>query len=179
MQRPQSHNGVCLSPRQCSAMPLAGPAGRRSDRATLRSLANPRRHRFRSAKRGDDLRGEQLQMRLRPAWRQPWRQGPGVEVGDRHGVREVADHAYRSVRVDDFEQSALAQVLVVIQMRCKGLKATRVKPFRVVIDLIDDMSGRFRHGPGGEPGLKPSPNRTARRTAAGVKPPSQIGGRGF
>ena len=67
-------------------------------------------------------------------------------MGDRHGVRQVADLAYRSVGVDDLEQPALAQVLVVIQMRCKGLKAARLKPFRVVVDLIDDMSRRFREG---------------------------------
>ncbi len=63
--------------------------------------------RQRSAKRRDHLRGEQLQVRLRPAWRQPRWQGPGVEVGDRHGVCQVADHPYCGIGVDHLQQSAL------------------------------------------------------------------------
>src|ERR1700730_6157603 len=95
--------------------------------------------RSRLAKRWDHLRGEQLQVRLRPAWRQPGRQGPGVEVGDRHGVRQVVDHAYRGVRVDHLQQPALLQRFSIIQLWSKRLKTASLKPHRVIVDLIDDV----------------------------------------
>src|SRR6476660_6593031 len=82
-----------------------------------------KRAKFGLAKRWDHLRGEQLHVRLRPAWRQPGRQGPGVEVGDRHGIRQVADHANRSLGVDHLQQPALPQRLSIIQRWSKRLKA--------------------------------------------------------
>src|SRR5438132_12164177 len=100
----------------------------------------------RLAKRWDHLRGEQLQVRLHPAWRQPGRQGPGVEVGDRHGVRQVADHANRSLEVDHLQQPALPQRLSIIQMWSKRLKAATLEPYRVIVDLIDDMLGGLGKG---------------------------------
>jgi hypothetical protein len=54
-----------------------------------------------STKRWNDLRGEQLKVRLRPPWRQSGWQRPRVEVGDRDGIRKVADHANRRLGVDD------------------------------------------------------------------------------
>ena len=62
-------------------------------------------------------------------------------MGDRHGVRQVADHANRSLGVDHLQQPALPQRLSIIQMWNKRLKATSLEPYRVIVDLIDDVLG--------------------------------------
>ena len=78
-----------------------------------------------SAKRGNHLRGEQLQMRLRPSRRQSRRQRPRIEVRDRDIVAEVPNHAYRDVGVDDLEKTALPQLFAIAEMRGKRLKSSR------------------------------------------------------
>ena len=62
-------------------------------------------------------------------------------MGDRHGVRQVVDHAYRGVRVDHLQQPALLQRFSIIQLWSKRLKAASLKPYRVIVDLIDDVLG--------------------------------------
>ncbi len=62
-------------------------------------------------------------------------------MGDRHGVRQVADHANRSLGVDHLQQPALPQRLSIIQMWSKRLKAASLEPCRVIVDLIDDVIG--------------------------------------
>ena len=60
-------------------------------------------------------------------------------MGDRHGVRQVADHANRSLGVDHLQQPALPQHLSIIQMWSKRLKAAGLEPCRVIVKLIDDV----------------------------------------
>ena len=62
-------------------------------------------------------------------------------MGDRHGVRQVADHANRSLGVDHLQQPGLPQRLSIIQMWSKRLKAASLEPYRVIVDLIDDVLG--------------------------------------
>jgi hypothetical protein len=96
--------------------------------------------RSRSAKRGDYLRREEG---LCPAWRQPGWKRPRIEVGDRHCVRQVADHAYHAVRVDHLQQSALLQRFLIIQVRGERLKATSLKPYRAIVDVIGCLGKSF------------------------------------
>ena len=51
------------------------------------------------------------------------------------------DHAYRGVGVDHLQQSALLQRFSIFQVGSKRLKAASLKPYRVIIDLIDDVIG--------------------------------------
>jgi hypothetical protein len=62
-------------------------------------------------------------------------------MGDRHCVRQVADHAYRGVGIDYLQQSALLQCFPITQVWSKRLKASSLKPCRVVVDLVDDVIG--------------------------------------
>src|ERR1700731_1064244 len=114
----------------------------------------------RSAKHGDHLRREELQVRLCPAWRQPGWQRPRIEVGDRHCVRQVADHAYRGVRVDHLQQSALLQRFLIVEVRRKRLKAASLKPYRVIVDLINDVIGRLGKSSLGIVGYDQEPKAT-------------------
>src|SRR5580704_8381774 len=113
-----------------------------------------------SAKRGDHLRREELQVRLCPARRQPGWQRPRIEVGDRHFVRQVADHAYRGVRVDHLKQSALLQRFLIVEVRGKRLKAASLKPYRVIVDLINDVIGRLGKSSLGIVGYDQEPKAT-------------------
>src|SRR5262249_41680231 len=96
-----------------------------------------------SAKRRNHLRGEQLQMRLRPSRRQSRRQRPGIVVGERDGVAEVPNQAYRRVGVDDLEEPALPQLVAIAQRRGKGGMSSRREPGRVLVGLIDDVVGNL------------------------------------
>src|SRR5258708_18265221 len=80
-------------------------------------------------------------MRLDAPRRQSRGQGPGIVVGDRDGVDEVSNHAYRRVGVDDLEKPALPQLFAIAQRRGQGLMSSRREPGRVLVDLIEDMVG--------------------------------------
>src|ERR1700680_1474848 len=85
-------------------------------------------------------------MCLRPTWRQSRRQCPGIKVGDRDGIDEVAYHAYRGVGVDNMQQSTLLQCVAIPDVGSKRLKTAGLQPFGVVVDLIDDMRGCLGEG---------------------------------
>ena len=87
------------------------------------------------------LGGEQLQMRLRPPWRQSRRQCPRIEVGDRDVVVEIPDHPDRGFGIDDLQKAALPQLFAIAQMLGKGLKFSRRQPCRVIVGLIDHVVG--------------------------------------
>jgi len=73
-----------------------------------------------SAKRRNDLLREQLEMILGLTWRQSRRLGPRVVVRYRNRTDEVADHSDRPFRLNNFEQTALAQSLAILQMNGIG-----------------------------------------------------------
>src|SRR5262245_24957262 len=94
-----------------------------------------------SAKCRDHLRGEQLQMRLRPPRRQSRRQRPRIVVRDGDVVDEVPNHAYRRLRFNDLEKPALPQLFAIAQIHGKGLKSSRREPGRVMVGLIEYVVG--------------------------------------
>src|SRR6058998_3356948 len=71
------------------------------------------------SKRRDHFRGEQLEMRLCPPRRQSRRQRPRVIVCNRDVADVLANHGYRRIGLDDFENAALSQVLAVGSAWCE------------------------------------------------------------
>src|SRR5712692_6661604 len=82
------------------------------------------KHGSRSTKRRNHLRGEQLQMRLRPTRRQSRRQRPRIEVCDWYAANEVPNHVYRGVGVDDLEKAALPELFANAQLCGQRLKVS-------------------------------------------------------
>ena len=64
-------------------------------------------------------------------------------MGERYGVSQVTDHAYRGVGIDHLQEPTLLQRFSIIQVWSKRLKAASLKPCRVIVDLIDDVIGGF------------------------------------
>ena len=60
---------------------------------------------------------------------------------DRHSVCQIADHAYRGVGVDHLQEPTLLQRFSIIQVWGERLKASSLKPCRVIVDLISDVIG--------------------------------------
>ena len=61
-------------------------------------------------------------------------------------VDEVPNHAYRRVRVDDLEKSALPKLFAITQVLGKRIKSCRRQPCRVIVGLVDDVIGGFGEG---------------------------------
>src|SRR5271169_6586922 len=82
---------------------------------------------------------------------------------DRYGVCQVADCAYRGVGVDHLQQPALLERFSIIQRRNKRLKAARLKPGRIIVDLVDDVISGLGEGFLGIVGYDQTP-KAARET---------------
>ena len=67
-------------------------------------------------------------------------------MGDRYGVSQVADHAYRGVGIDYLQEPTLLQRFSIIEVWGETLKAAILEPYRVIVDLIDDVIGSLGKG---------------------------------